>query len=56
MHGKFDLGDCADNCNSILQHVAAEVFSNARAFEVVVGYVTPTGFFSVFCPHRIFRF
>jgi hypothetical protein len=32
----FDIGNCAGNCNSILEHLAADIFRTARAFEAVV--------------------
>jgi hypothetical protein len=34
--GEFDLGNCAGNCNGILQHPAEEIFKTASAFEAVV--------------------
>jgi hypothetical protein len=36
LNGEFDLGNCAGNCNGILEHLAAEVFSNSKSLEVAV--------------------
>lgn len=35
INGEFDLGNCGGDCNGILQHPAAEIFSSSRAFEAV---------------------
>lgn len=34
--GEFDLGNCAGNCNGVLEHPAREIFGHARAFEAAV--------------------
>jgi hypothetical protein len=34
--GELDAGNCAGNCNGILQHPTQEYFSKARALEIAV--------------------
>jgi len=34
--GEFGLGNCAGNCNGILEYPAVDIFKNASALEAVV--------------------